>query len=88
MEGIRATLREITQVPHSWDAWAVRVLTIAVVMVFASVFLLANMIMAAQETLNAGRAERQQFQIEEHARQCAILTELGVTRSRLSELKC
>lgn len=88
MEGIKATLREITQVPHSWDAWAVRVLTIAIVLVFTAIFILGGMLKATQDTIDSGRAERRDFQLEERARQCELLRQHGVTSGRLKELKC
>ena len=88
MEGIKATLREITQVPHSWDAWAVRVLTIAIVLVFSAVFILGGMLKATQQDIDNGRSERRAFQQEERSRQCELLRQVGVTSGRLRELKC
>ena len=89
-------------VPDSWEGWAVRILTIVVMLTFVTQWLLAQQI-AQVETqvgelvrltqqqntfMNESRTQRQSFQSEETARQCQLLRELGTSQEDLRALRC
>lgn len=81
-------LGRFVQVPDSWEAWAVRILTVAVVLVFAAAFYLSRQVASLQEYIGESRQQRTAFQQQEQARQCAILRAVGTSTSELRELKC
>jgi hypothetical protein len=81
-------LGRFLRVPDSWEAWAIRVLTVAIVFVFAAAFLLGGQVQELQDFVSESRTQRTQFQQEETARQCALLEAHGLTPERLEELKC
>lgn len=90
-----AAWRRFASVPDTWDGWAVRVLTMAVILTMATVWGLMIRVGALSDQLNQvsssisdGRADRQEYQQTELARQCTTLAKLGVNLPAMKELGC
>lgn len=81
-------LRRLMQVPDTWEAWAVRVLTVMLAIVLLAVYVLLGKIGDLEDFVNESRDQRILFQNEEAARQCAILVRLQVAPAELEDLRC
>ena len=84
----RQGLGKFVGVPDSWEGWAVRILTVAVVLTLATQAFLGRMIADQNDFLRESRSQRTEFQLEETARQCAILSNQGETVTELKAMKC
>lgn len=81
-------LRKVVEVPDTWEGWATRVLTVAVVIVFIASIALVGMVRGLNAYVSESRSQRLVYQQQETVRQCAILVNQNVSAIRLRELKC
>lgn len=86
---------QFLRVPDTWEGWAMRVMTVAVVMVFVAVWWLAGQINSLSSQLDGmggyiaeSRAQRTAYQVEELARQCTTLSKVGVSVAERRALGC
>lgn len=98
----RSNLRRFVGVPNTWDGWATRVLTVAVVVNMALAIWLAGKVATVDDqitetntlTVNQNdfmtqsRQQRTAFQGEETARQCETLRRLNTPSDVLRALRC
>lgn len=84
----RSWLGKVVQVPDTWEAWAVRILTIAIMLVFVAVYYFSSQVTALQSYIAESRQQRTEYQQQELARQCTLLRSVGVSAAELRELKC
>lgn len=75
-------------VPDTWEAWAIRVLTVMLTLVLISIGVLINQLADLSGYISESRSQRLSFQQEETARQCAMLRALGTTPDTLRSLRC
>lgn len=84
----RTALHEVVSVPSTWDGWAVRVLTIAVVICIIS----AWAVFAASRQLSLQVEELQvrnsTYQSQAQTRGCLLLKKLGATSDELVSVGC
>jgi hypothetical protein len=87
-EKARAVLHEVVSVPKTFDGWAMRVLTIAVVLCMIS----AWATFAASRTLSLQIEELQEkngtYQKQAQVRGCLLLQKLGSTPEELASVGC
>lgn len=83
------------QVPNSWEGWVLRIMTIALVLVFVAVYILFGAISRLSEQLGGlegfvsdSRAQRTAFQNAEQARQCLALERMGVGLKDRGDVGC
>ena len=81
-------IKKFVAVPSTWDGWAMRVMTISVVLVLASAWILFQRTEQLSEQLNVGRAERNAFQREQTERTCVILRKQLTDANTLKGLGC
>jgi len=81
-------LKKVVDVPDTWEGWAMRVLTIAVVIMLLVSLTLISMVRGLSAYVSDSRQQRIQFQVEETARQCVILASQGISEAQLKALKC
>lgn len=84
----RTALERFIKVPDTWEAWAIRVLTVMLALVLVAEAILINQLASLGDYIQDSRQQRQSFQIEETARQCATLRALGTTPDTLRSLQC
>jgi hypothetical protein len=84
----RSRLGRFVQVPDTWEAWAVRILTVAVSLVFVAAWFLSTQVRDVQLFMEDSRQQRTAFQQQEKARQCAILRGIGTSPAELRTLQC
>lgn len=80
--------RRFTEVPSTWEGWAMRVLTIGIVIVLIAAWLLAGKTAALSQQIRDGRNERNTFQVEQAVRVCALLRHLERDPDALRAAKC
>lgn len=92
---MRAKWSSFVSVPTTWEGWAVRVLTVAVVLVIGIQAVLGAQLLkliALTEDqnvfMNNSVNQRTAFQHEETARQCELLRHQNVTLTQLQSLGC
>lgn len=95
-------LQKAIHVPDTWEGWVLRVMTAAIALVFAAIWILLGRIgtLEAQLThldsklvdletyIASSRSERNQFQEQNVARQCRILQELRLPAGEMGRLGC
>lgn len=81
-------LRRVFHVPDSWEAWAMRILTIMLALVFAAMYVLLGKLGDLEVYIAESRVQRTTFQHQEQARQCTILSLLGSSRAEMEKLRC
>lgn len=91
----RTGLRKFVGVPDSWEGWAIRVLTVAVILTLvtqavlgAAVARLTTLTVEQSAFMRDSREQRVAFQQQETERQCEILRRQGATADQLKALKC
>ena len=84
----RSGLRRFVDVPDTWEGWAVRVLTIAVVLMIITTLYLTQQVAELHAYIQEGRAQRQEWQQVEAERVCVVLRQNGSNDSGLKELGC
>lgn len=92
---LRQGVATFVGVPSTWEGWAVRVLTIAVVaallacwILYGQLSVLIRLTTDQNAFIRESRAQRLVFQQQETARQCAALEELGLQVVQLKALQC
>lgn len=93
--GLRRDVATFVGVPSSWDGWAIRVLTIAVVaallvcwILYGQLVTLIRLTEDQNAFLQESRNQRAVFQEEETVRQCAMLRVLGVELIQREAMRC
>ena len=81
-------VRRVVQVPDTWEGWAMRILTIGIVLVLVAAFFLGQQVAALQDQVNSGRHERIAYQEEQTMRVCALMRVAGATPEDLRAAKC
>lgn len=80
--------RRFVDVPNTWEGWAVRVLTMGVVLVLVVAIWLLSALLVLQATANTARQERNDYQNIQTRRVCVILRLEQVSGPELRELQC
>lgn len=75
-------------VPDTWEGWALRIMTVALVIVFVAVYVLLGKLADLEVFIAESRVQRTTFQQQELARQCTILSLLGSSRGEMEKLRC
>jgi len=81
-------IKRFAAVPDTWEGWAVRVLTVAVILVFGAAMILLSQTASLREQVANGRSERTAYQEEQTVRVCQILRHLEVSSGELRDAKC
>jgi hypothetical protein len=81
-------IRKFVQVPDTWEAWAVRVLTIAVVVTIGVAVILLQQTAELRSLIVNGRAERNTYQNDQTYRVCMLLREHNGNPVDLKAAKC
>ena len=75
-------IKRFVAVPDTWDGWAIRVLTIAVIITLCSSWILITRIDDLSDQLHQGRVERTASQEAQTVRLCAVIAVLDPDRKR------
>jgi hypothetical protein len=81
-------IKHVVQVPDSWEGWAMRVLTIGIILVLGAAFVLGQQVSLLRDQVTNGRAERNAYQVEQTARVCTLFRASGVPEDELKAAKC
>lgn len=91
----RNRVQRFLHVPDTWEGWALRVMTVAIALVFVAISVLLGRIGSLEVKLidletyiEQSRTERNAFQQENVARQCRTMQELGLSLEELRGLRC
>lgn len=94
-ERSRSATREVVKVPDTFDAWAVRVLTIAIIIciisawsAFAAAWTLNAQVEQLQSDVDVNAKNRMAFQYIQVDRACVLLRALSVSQEQLKETAC
>jgi hypothetical protein len=81
-------IRQLVQPPSTWEGWAMRVLTIAVIFVFGAAVMIVRQVAGVMDYMAESRAERYEFQVEQQQRTCLLLKNMGLSERQLEEVAC
>lgn len=81
-------LKKAVQVPDTWEAWAMRVLTMGIVVVLFAAWALMGRIAELQSQITSGRNERNAYQVEQTERVCALLRSVERDPKVVEGAKC
>jgi len=81
-------IRKIVEVPSTWEAWAMRVLTICTVLVLGAAVMITRQVTGVMDYMEDSRADRTAFQIQQQHRTCLLLENFGLTQAQLEEVQC
>jgi hypothetical protein len=84
-----AIVKRVVHVPDTWEGWVMRVMTIALVMVFVALYFLFGKLASLEDYITESRQQRTGYQQQELARQCALLyATQTLTAAELEDLQC
>lgn len=82
-------LKRFTELPNTWDGWAMRIMTISVILVFCAAWVLFGQVRTLQEQLSVGRGERNTFQNQTTTRLCTLVRhETTISEETVRALGC